>query len=79
MAVVSAPERDQRRYLWLMGLCLALIGSAWTLVRLWSTPAAVAMSVVAAALPPIAVVVANRGALRRLEHPARPLPREEDR
>ncbi|WP_322937215.1 hypothetical protein [Nocardioides bizhenqiangii] len=38
-----------------------LILLAWNLVRLWSTAAAVVMSVFAAALPPIAVVIANWG------------------
>jgi hypothetical protein len=38
-----------------------LLSSHPTLVRLWSTTAAVAMSVVAAVLPPIAVVIANWG------------------
>jgi hypothetical protein len=42
-----------------MGLCLVLITLAWTVVRLWSTPAAVTMSLVAAVIPPIAVIVAN--------------------
>ena len=49
----------QRWYFALMGVCLVLILLAWNLVRLWSTTAAVAMSVVAAVLPPIAVVIAN--------------------
>jgi len=44
-----------------MGVCLALILLGWNLVRLWSTTAAVAMSVVAAVLPPIAAVIANWG------------------
>jgi hypothetical protein len=44
-----------------MGSCLVLILLAWNVVRLWSTPAAVAMSVVAAVLPPIAVIIANWG------------------
>jgi hypothetical protein len=44
-----------------MGVCLALILLAWNLVRLWSTTAAVVMSVVAAVLPLIAVVIANWG------------------
>lgn len=48
-------------YFWLMGTCLVLIVLAWNLVRLWSTTAAVVMSVIAAVLPPIAVIVANRG------------------
>jgi hypothetical protein len=54
-------RRRQRWYLALMGVCLLLILLAWNLVRLWSTTAAVAMSVVAAVLPPVAVVIANWG------------------
>ena len=54
-------RRRQRWYFTLMGICLLLILLAWNLVRLWSTTAAVAMSVVAAVLPPIAVVIANWG------------------
>ena len=57
-------ERLRRRRRWyfaLMGVCLLLIVLAWNLVRLWSTEAAVVMSIVAAVLPPIAVVVANWG------------------
>jgi hypothetical protein len=54
-------RRRQRWYFALMGVCLVLILLAWNLVRLWSTPAAVVMSVVAAVLPPIAVVMANWG------------------
>ncbi len=54
-------RRRRRWYFWLMGTCLVLILLAWNLVRFWSTPAAVVMSVVAAVLPPIAVVIANWG------------------
>jgi len=54
-------RRRRRWYFALMGLCLVLIVLAWNVVRLWSTTAAVVMSVVAAVLPPIAVVVANWG------------------
>jgi hypothetical protein len=60
----SQSERLRRRRRWyfaLMGTCLLLIVLAWNLVRLWSTTAAVTMSVVAAVLPPIAVIVANWG------------------
>ena len=46
-----------------MGTCVVLIVLAWNVVRLWSTTAAVAMSVVAALLPPVAVLVGNLGAL----------------
>ncbi|SFB69694.1 Protein of unknown function [Nocardioides terrae] len=52
----------RRTYLALMALCLALFVLAWSVVRLWSTTAAVVMSIVAALIPPIAVVVANLGA-----------------
>jgi hypothetical protein len=54
-------RRRQRWYFAIMTLCLLLIVLAWNLVRLWSTTAAVAMSAVAAVLPPIAVVIANWG------------------
>jgi hypothetical protein len=54
-------RRRQRWYFALMGVCVLLIVLAWNLVRLWSTEAAVAMSVVAAVIPPIAVIIANWG------------------
>ena len=50
----------QRRYFVLMGICLVLILLAWNVVRFWSTPAAVVMSLVAAVIPPIAAFVGNR-------------------
>lgn len=52
-------RRRRRWYVGLMGTCVVLIVLAWNVVRLWSTTAAVVMSVVAAVLPPIAVIVAN--------------------
>jgi Flp pilus assembly protein TadB len=54
-------RRRQRWYFTLMGTCLALIVLAWNVVRLWSTTAAVAMSVIAAVLLPVAVLIANWG------------------
>jgi hypothetical protein len=48
-------------YLALLGVCLALVGLAWFVVRLYSVPVAVGMSVVAMVIPPIAAMVANRG------------------
>jgi hypothetical protein len=51
----------KKTYFWLMGTCIALIVLAWNVVRLWSTTAAVVMSVIAALIPPVAVVVGNRG------------------
>jgi len=53
----------KRAYFTLMGTCLVLILLAWNVVRLWSTTAAVVMSVVAAVIPPVAVFVANLGGL----------------
>jgi hypothetical protein len=52
------PDR-RRAYFWLMGSCLVLIGLAWFVVRFYSINAAIAMSAVAAVIPPIAVIVAN--------------------
>ncbi|MFR9755010.1 DUF3099 domain-containing protein [Streptomyces sp. TR06-5] len=53
-------SRRRRRYFTLMGVCLVLFVSAWGFVRLWSVPAAIALCVVAMALPPAAVIVGNR-------------------
>jgi hypothetical protein len=50
----------KRLYFVLMGTCLALIVLAWFVVRLFSTPLAIAMSVVALVIPPIAAMVGNR-------------------
>lgn len=44
-----------------MGVCIALIVLAWNVVRFFSVPLAVAMSIVAAVLPPTAAIVANWG------------------
>lgn len=52
-------EKRKRRYFWLMGLCLVLILLAWNVVRLWSVTAAIVMSVVAALIPPVAVILGN--------------------
>ena len=56
---MKRPDR-RKAYFWLMGTCLTLIGLAWFVVRLFSSPVAIGMSVVAAVIPPIAVIVANR-------------------
>ncbi|MDX6325233.1 MAG: hypothetical protein QOK15_1587 [Nocardioidaceae bacterium] len=56
-------DRQRVRMRWyfaMMGLCLLLILLAWNLVRFWSTTAAIVMSVVAAVIPPVAAMVANR-------------------
>lgn len=48
-------------YFWMMGTCVALIVLAWNVVRFWSVPVAVGMSVVAAVIPPVAAMWAGRG------------------
>ena len=60
-------EERRRRYLAMMAVCVALIVLAWTVVRLWSTTLAVAMSAIALVIPPFAAIVANRrdGSRRR--------------
>ena len=55
-----SPQR-KKAYFWLMGCCVVLIVLAWNVVRFWSVPAAVVMSVVAAVIPPVAAIVANWG------------------
>ena len=46
-----------------MGTCVLLIVLAWNVVRFWSVPVAVGMSVIAAVIPPIAAIVGNLGSL----------------
>jgi Protein of unknown function (DUF3099) len=53
-------SRD-RAYLVLMSTCLALFILAWAVVRLYSITAAIVMSAVALAIPPVAVIIANAG------------------
>ncbi len=57
---MPAPGRD-RAYFALMGVCLTLFILAWAVVRIYSVTAAVVMSAVALAIPPVAVIVANAG------------------
>ncbi|MEU9116533.1 DUF3099 domain-containing protein [Streptomyces sp. NPDC048483] len=57
---LSAPQRRHRRYFLLMGVCLVLFLLAWSVVRLWSVPAAVAMCLVAMVIPPVAAIIGNR-------------------
>ena len=59
--VSQSTRRRKPAYFWLMGLCILLIVLAWNVVRFWSVPAAVVMSVVAAVIPPTAAIVANWG------------------
>jgi hypothetical protein len=57
-------DRRMRWYLGLMGTCITLLALAWFLVRLWSVPVAIGMSIVAAFIPPVAVIIANAGRLK---------------
>lgn len=50
-----------RAYVFLMGAALALVVLAWTVIRLYSLPAAIGMSVAGMAIPPVAAIVANAG------------------
>ncbi|MER7110735.1 DUF3099 domain-containing protein [Streptomyces sp. NPDC000229] len=52
--------RRRHIYFGMMTACLVLFVGAWAVVRLWSTPAAVAMCFVAMVIPPVAAMVANR-------------------
>jgi hypothetical protein len=47
-------------YFAMMGTCVVLFVLAWSVVRLWSVPAAIAMCLVAMVIPPVAAIVANR-------------------
>ena len=53
------PVGRKKAYFWMMGTCVVLIVLAWNVVRLFSTGAAVAMTVVAAVIPPVAAFIAN--------------------
>jgi uncharacterized protein YacL len=57
-SIESMPRK--RLYFVLMGTCLTLIVLAWFVVRLFSTPLAIAMSVVALVIPPLAAMIGNR-------------------
>jgi Protein of unknown function (DUF3099) len=50
-----------RAYFVLMGGCIVAVVLAWTVVRLFSVTAAVAISVAVGLIPPIAAIVANAG------------------
>jgi len=56
---MERPDRH-RLYFVLMGTCIGLILLAWFVVRFYSTPAAIAMSAVAAVIPPVAAMIGNR-------------------
>jgi NhaP-type Na+/H+ or K+/H+ antiporter len=54
-----------RAYFAMMGVCLVLIVLAWTLIWRFSIPAAVAMSLAAVVIPPVAAIIANAGPVNR--------------
>lgn len=56
----TSRTRD-RAYFMLMAICLTLFILAWALVRMYSVTAAIVMSAVALAIPPVAVIIANAG------------------
>jgi ABC-type transport system involved in cytochrome bd biosynthesis fused ATPase/permease subunit len=56
-----ALQGRDRMYLGLMAVCLTLFILAWAVVRNYSVTASVVMTVVALAIPPIAVIIANAG------------------
>jgi hypothetical protein len=74
----TSESTRMRRYLILMLVCLVLIVLAWFWVRFYSITIAVAMSMVAAVLPPIAVIVANFGVRLPDEPPDEPRPGPSD-
>lgn len=49
----------RKAYFLMMGVGLGLILLAWNVVRFFSVPLAVGMSIVAALIPPAAAIVAN--------------------
>lgn len=61
MASVLIMEKRDRAYFILMGGCIAAIILAWTVVRIFSVTAAVAISVAVGLIPPVAAIVANAG------------------
>jgi hypothetical protein len=50
-----------RAYFVLMGGCIVAVILAWTVVRLFSVPAAIGISVAVGLVPPVAAMVANAG------------------
>lgn len=60
VSVLLVAKRD-RAYFILMGGCIVTVVLAWTVVRLFSVTAAIAISVAVGLVPPIAAIVANAG------------------
>jgi hypothetical protein len=53
------PRRDKRLYFLLMGACIGLFVLSWAVLDRYSVTAAIVVSVVALAIPPFAVIIAN--------------------
>ena len=51
----------KRIYLTMMGICLLLYVVSWTVIVRFSVTASIVVSIAAMAIPPFAVIVANRG------------------
>jgi hypothetical protein len=58
--VLTMVKRD-KAYFILMGGCILAVLLAWTVVRLFSVTAAIAISVAVGLVPPIAAIVVNAG------------------
>jgi hypothetical protein len=52
-------RRDKRLYFALMTTCIALFVLSWAVLDRYSTTAAVVVTIVALAIPPFAVIIAN--------------------
>lgn len=52
-------RQDKRRYFVLMGICIGLFVLSWAVLDRYSVVAAVVVSAVAVAIPPVAAIVAN--------------------
>jgi Protein of unknown function (DUF3099) len=52
-------RRDKRFYFALMTVCISLFVLSWALLDRYSMTAAIVVSVVALAIPPFAVIIAN--------------------
>jgi hypothetical protein len=55
----QSSRRDKRLYLVLMTVCIGLFVLSWAVVDRYSATAAIAISAVALAIPPFAVIIAN--------------------
>lgn len=69
----------RRRYLIMMGACVLLLILAWGWIRLYSVTAAVAISAVAALIPPFAAILTNADSpILHDDQPRQPGPPDRD-